>query len=84
MLRFSIKASGAPYNLRSVPEAKGGSYQNAPTSTYVDLVVFADGSYTGPDNGGSLPSVTAGTAAFAAAGTLLVNAPNNATAYAQL
>jgi hypothetical protein len=84
LFRFPIKAGGAPYNLRGAPEARGASSQNAPTSTYVDLVVFADGSYTGPDSGGSLPSVTAGAAAFVAAGQLVVNAPNQATAYGQL
>lgn len=49
-LRLPIKAGGAPYNLRAVVP---GSI--TPTAIYVDLVVFADGSYVGPDSGGSLP-----------------------------
>jgi hypothetical protein len=77
--RLPIKAGGEPYNLRSVVPGP-----ITPTSIYVDFVVFADGSYTGPDSGGSLPSVTAGAAAFVAAGQLLLKAPNKATAYSQL
>jgi hypothetical protein len=77
--KLPIKAGGEPYTLGSVAPSL-----ITPTSTYVDLVVFADGSYTGPDSGGSLPSVTAGAAAFAAAGQLLVQAPNKATVYGQL
>jgi hypothetical protein len=78
--RLPIKAGGEPYNIPSVVAPSSIT----PTAMYVDLVVFADGSYAGPDTGGSLPSVTAGAAAFVAAGQLLVEAPNKATAYGAL
>jgi hypothetical protein len=76
-----IQADGAPHDIQQVvPNPRAPS----PEKTYIDGVVFEDGTFIGPDNGKSFPTLTGQVAAYVANGTLLATATDTTAAWSQL
>jgi hypothetical protein len=81
----TVPPDGVAQDLQAPSTRGGGQGQpSTPDKIYLDGVVFEDGTFIGPDNGNSFPSLSRAVAAYVAAGTLLAAATDKTAAWSQL